>query len=211
MLQSLTLAEKIFDLHGTCHSAWNKHTTINGDIIHGTHLSDLSTINARFCPDVTVWMYVNRKNLSQLCQRIVVLEFLYARDSNEEGLGWTPNKHNAIAGSSWPPFSTNITDYPTLCLNELCQVAYNRSFRWTHTNNNFTFQIDSDELFGDSAPVTVENWLASINCTLDTDFFQSWKSKQHQLFLKYRELFTWTPDDINYITMLPIAPEKEIR
>jgi hypothetical protein len=198
-LKMLAMPEKIIDPVGTCHSAWTKNKTVNNDEIDVTHQFDISVIQEKFYPDISVWVHINKKNLLDLCQRIVILEFLYAKDTIDYIFCWGRSKHNAIAGPDWPPFSTVITDYPTFCLNELCQVAYNRCVTWTHPNTAFTFQVDSDELFGAAPPTTINQWLSSINCVLDQEFFETWKKRQQQLLQDHRHLFTWQPDDIDYM------------
>jgi hypothetical protein len=205
VLKMLTMSEKTIDPTGTCHSAWTKNKTINNDQIDVTHHYDLSVIQEIFYPDISVWVHINKKNILDLCQRIVILEFLYAKDTNDYIFCWTRSKHNAIAGPDWPSFSTVITDYPTFCLDELCQVAYNRCVLWTQPNKDFTFQIDSDELFGSAPPVTINQWLASIDCQFDMEFFETWKNKRQQLLQNYQHLFTWRPDDIAY--MIELTPD----
>lgn len=210
LLKMLTFRDKIIDAHGTCHESWNNNSTINNDYIHAVHLYDWPTIVDKFSPDITVWLHINEKNIKQICQRIVVLEFLYARDTDEYIFCWTRNKHNAIAGPDWPPFSTKINDYPTFCLDELCQVAYNRCSIWTQPNDSFTFQIDSDELFGQAEPVTINRWLSEINCELDLQFFETWKCIQQKLFLDYQSLFTWNPGNNNYMNMITPDSNKGV-
>ena len=202
--------DKKIDTFGTCHTAWKRHKTINGDRIDTTHLNDLPTLKNKFSPDITVRICINKKNLIKICQRIVVLEFLYAQDTYDYVFHWTRLKHNTIAGPSWPKFSTEITDYPTFCLDELCKIAHNRCTLWEDDVADFDFQIDSDELFGDSEPVTITKWLTAIDCKLDQEFLDQWKTAQTQLFLKYQSLFTWKPGDIDYITKLPVDLEKGV-
>jgi hypothetical protein len=209
-LRMLTFDKKVIDPAGTCHTAWNQNLTKNGDYINVTHLYDLSVIRSKFSPDITVWLQINKKNLLQICQRIVVLEFLYAKDTYDYVFHWTRKKHDEIAGPNWPVFSTTITDYPGFCLDELCQVAHNRCELWARPNDNFDFQIDSDELFGDSDPVTIKQWLKELNCQLDMDFFNSWKTKQQELFLKYQSLFHWQPEDQHVMTRLQPDPTKGV-
>ena len=210
MLKLLTMDDKKIDAFGTCHTAWGRHTTINGDRIDVTHLHHLPTLKNKFSPDITAMIWVNQKNLIKICQRIVALEFLYAQNSYDYVFYWTKLKHNSIAGPSWPEFSTKITDYPTFCLDELCKVAHNRVTLWENNDADFDFQIDSNELFGDAEPVTITKWLTAVDCKLDWEFLDQWKTEQTQLFLKYQSLFTWKPGDIDYITELPVDLEKGV-
>jgi hypothetical protein len=214
MLKTLTLLKKDFDKTGiTCHDAWNEkvRTTINNDSILTSHLYDIDNIVKKFRPNITVWLYINKKNILQICQRIVVLEFIYAVDRmpREPGknFGWNQLKHNNLAGKDWPKFSTKITDYPTFCLDELCQDAFNRCEIWTRHNSNFDLEIDSDELFGDSPPVTIQNWLSTVGCVLDQDFLNKWQTVQKKLFHDHCHLFTWNPYiNDHYITPIPPEP-----
>ena len=187
-----------------------KNYTKNGDFIETQHLYDLPTIKKNSSPDITVWVKINKKNSLQICQRIVVLEFLYARDTYDLVFHWTRKKHDEIAGPDWPPFSTTITDYPTWCLNELCQVAYNRCCLWEKSNDDFDFQIDSDELFGNSEPNSIRSWLDSIGCELDLEFLNTWKTLQQELFAKYQCLFTWQPGNNDYMIMLEPNPAQGV-
>ena len=201
-LKSLTLKNKTMDSEiGTCHDAWNVNTTSCGDSISTSHLYNIDIINTTFSPDITVWIYINDKNLVQICQRIVVLDFLYATNKTwtDHNGAWNINKHITLAGPSWPEFSIHIEEYPTFCLDEICETAYHRCKNWGKSNNNFTFQIDSDELFGDSKPTTIQQMLDAIGCTFDQTFLNKWKIKQKQTFLKYKHLFSWTPGAINYM------------
>ena len=207
-LKSLTLENKRMDPEiGTCHDAWDKHTTSAGDYIGVCHLYDINVINAKETSDINVCLQINNKNLIQICQRIVVLDFLYATNKSwttYDG-AWNIKKHATLAGPNWPAFSTNINDYPVFCLDEICETAYHRCKNWIYPNNDFTFQVDSDELFGDSKPTTIQQMLDAIGCTFDQDFLDKWKNKQKQTFLKYKDLFTWSPGAISYMEPIIVS------
>lgn len=107
---------------------------------------------------------------------------------------WTEDKHNRLQGPSWPPYSRVITDYPQWCLDEMCQVAYDRSKAWTKISKYATYSIDTDELFGSSDPHTLSDTLESLNCSVDKDFLSQWKIKNNKIYEEYKNLFSWTPN-----------------
>ena len=206
-LKSLTLEHKKMDpTIGTCHTAWHNNITTIGDFIRVCHLYDINIINNTESPDLTVWIQINEKNLVQICQRIVVLDFLYATDNNwtDYDGAWNLKKHNLLAGPSWPTFSLDINNYPMFCLDEICETAYHRCKNWTKPNSDFIFQIDSDELFGDSEPKSIQQMLTAIGCVFDQNFLSLWKNKQKQTFLKYQHLFNWQPGKIDYMKPLSL-------
>lgn len=201
-LKTLTLANKNMDQNiGTCHDSWHITNTVHGDTILARHTPNIkdaeANLNMQF--DMTVWMRINEKNLEQICQRIVVLDFLYSDDPGfvNDGGAWNIDKHNRIKGDTWPEFSKNITDYPQWCLDEICQTAYYRCEPWVSDNNKFDFQIDSDELFGDAEPVTIKTWLGALGCEFDVEFLNQWKAKQRDTYLKYKDLFGWHNGKLN--------------
>jgi hypothetical protein len=201
-LKSLTLENRRMDpVIGTCHDSWTSNITSAGGTVNVYHFYNIDSAKKQNANDITVLLRINEKNIVQICQRIVVLDFLYANDTSltaHDG-AWNIKKHNALAGPDWPKFSTNINDYPEFCLNEICQSAYHRCENWTYPNNNFTFQIDSDELFGESDPIIIQEMLDDIGCTLDKVFLDNWKKKQKQTFLQYRHMFSWQPGMIDYM------------
>jgi len=172
---------------GTCHESWSYTQTQNHDRIIFFHHSDLDYIRSRYNPDITVWLQINPDNIEKLCQRIVVLDFLLV-DGQTDWV-WTLEKHNILAGPDWPAYSSNIKDYPAWCLAELMQVAYDRSAPWMQANNNFDYVIDSDELFGNSPPVTLKKFLTAINCKLDIDFLKTWQQKNESIYQENKHYF----------------------
>ena len=180
---------------GTCHESWNYEQTPLGDRIVFDHWYSQQAITAKWNPDLTIWLKINTDNLLYLCRRIVILDFVYTADCTwiDRDWCWTPAKHNRIAGPDWPKYSTNITDYPQWCLDEMCQVAYERSMPWLLDNPRFDFTVDSNELFGTAEPATLTQCLTELGSALDDEFLKQWQTKNQEIYNQYRHLFSWTP------------------
>jgi hypothetical protein len=190
---------KIDSEYGTCHESWQHERTQNNDeITFTTHTADLDEIQKEFNPDITIQLYINPKNLVQICQRLVIVDFMYTQDNiwAKNGWCWSQAMHDQLAGPDWPTYSINIKDYPVWVRNEICQVAYDRSLPWTVKNPGFNFVIDSDELFGNSAPVTLLECFNSINCQINFDFINQWRKKNYKIWQGYNSLFSWTPPNV---------------
>ena len=189
LIKSLATGVKIINPNiGTCHESWNHELTQNGDLIEFQHYHNTKS-------DILVWFKVNEKNLTHICQRIVVLDFMYADDPIwvKNDWSWTKEKHARIAGPDWPDYSNKITDYPQWCLDELCEVAYNRTKPWTIIDTRYHLVIDSDELFGNSPPDSLTAFFNSINCKLDFEFLSTWKNNIQQQYAANAHLFSWKP------------------
>jgi hypothetical protein len=190
---------KVFELDSrtnTCHQSWTAQRTTAGDSIQFFHYTDPAYIQSQFQPDQTIWLRVAEENIVQLCQRIVVLDFMYTNDPAwmAKDHCWTPEKHARIAGPSWPAYSTNIDDYPDWCLNELCQIAYDRTLPWIRHNSSFDWEISSDELFSFRDPSKLRQVLAQFGCGLNHDFLYTWRMKNFLLWQQYKHMFNWSPD-----------------
>jgi len=197
LVKSLTTGIKIIDQRiGTCHESWTRNQTLNNDFIIFSHCYSYQSIKKNWNPDVIIWIHINEKNITQICRRVVILDFLYAEDPEWllKDWCWTEDKHNRLQGPSWPPYSKVITDYPQWCLDEMCQVAYDRSKAWTKISKYATYSIDTDELFGSSDPHTLSDTLESLNCSVDKDFLSQWKIKNNKIYEEYKNLFSWTPN-----------------
>lgn len=196
LIKSLATSSKIIDYkYGTCHESWTSDFTMNRDRIIFNHQPSYKTIKEIWNPDIIIWLHVNKKNITRLCRRIVILDFLYTNDHNwvEKDWCWTKKKHDTLAGPDWPAYSTILSNYPQWCLDEMCQVAYDRSKPWMTASKHATYVIDSDELFGLAPPTTLSNTLESLNCTVDKDFLSQWKIKNNEIYEEYKNLFSWTP------------------
>jgi len=197
LIKSLAVQSKIIDPNlGTCHESWKYEQTSAGDRIVFDHYYSYQHIKQHWNPDIVIWLQINKNNITQLCHRIVILDFLYTTDPVwiQKDWCWTQEKHNRIAGPSWPAYSKIITDYPQWCLDEMCQVAYDRSQAWLGLNPHCDYVIDSDELFGSSDPITLSLCLKELGCLIDLEFLHSWQEKTKQLYSQYRDLFSWTPE-----------------
>jgi hypothetical protein len=185
---------KIDSAVGTCHESWNYEQTTHGDRIIFDHYYSYQYIKQQWNPDIVVWVQINKNNIAQLCHRIVMLDFLYTADPVwiQKDWCWTQQKHNRIAGPDWPSYSTTITNYPQWCLDEMCQVAYDRSQAWMGHNPHCDYVVDSDELFGSAEPVTLSLCLHELGCKIDLDFLNTWQQKNAEIYRQYRDLFSWT-------------------
>ena len=112
----------------------------NNQIIHG-HCYSYQLIKKNWNPDIIIWVHINKKNITQICRRVVILDFLYAEDPEWQANDWcwTEAKHNRLKGPNWPSYSKIINDYPQWCLDEMCQVAYDRSRAWTKISKYATY------------------------------------------------------------------------
>lgn len=181
---------------GTCHESWNYNSTPSGDRIVFDHWYSRGAINQRWQPDFTIWLKINPENVLYLCHRIVILDFLYTQDPTwiQRDWCWTEAKHNRIAGPDWPKYSRSILDYPQWCLDEMCQVAYERSLPWMSDNNRFDLTVDSNELFGTADPISLSNCLSELGSKINHDFLLQWQQKNQEIYHQYRHLFSWTPN-----------------
>ncbi len=180
---------------GTCHQSWEFPISKNEHTVSVTHEHDLDTIKKICDPNVIIGIWINPKNLIQICNRLVFTDFQFAPDTTWKmnHWAWHKEKHDILAGPDWPPFSENIADYPQWCLNELCQVAYDRSRYWLDKNMPYDFIIDSDELFGTAAPASLNKIFTYLNVTLDLDTLNQWKNKNREIYQHYQQLFSWYP------------------
>lgn len=197
IVKSLLTGVKILDNEkGTCHESWNHGQTVNQDRVFFYHFFSRTDIVKMCDPDIVIWIYINEKNLLQICQRIVVLDFLYTNDKVwiEKDWCWTQRKHETLAGPDWPSYSKNIFDYPTWCLNEMCQVAYERCLPWTKVGPGADYIVDSNELFTDNQGSSLETILNDLKCPLDKSFLAAWQNKNKAIQDRYQDLFTWTPN-----------------
>ena len=181
-------------LYGTCHQSWETPNHESKHTVWSSH-DHGANFEGDIVPDITVGIWINSKNLIQICQRLVIVDFQYAQDATWQAKQWAwhKGKHDQLAGPDWPPYSTDITKYPEWCRNEMCQVAYNRSKYWTHSDLPYDYIIDSDELFGDSNPVTLQKLFNAVDMPLDLDTIRLWKNKNNQINWECSHLFTWQP------------------
>lgn len=177
----------------TCHESWTAQRTTSGHSIQFFHDTD----PLKYKADKTIWLRVDPKNIVQIVQRIVVLDFMYTADPNwmAKDHCWTPEKHARIAGPDWPAYSTDINDYSSWCLDELCEVAYSRTLPWTESNSEYDLEINSQDLFSFQDPAGLRTVLAEIGCTLNHDFLYQWRMKNFLLWQKYQHRFCWRPGD----------------
>jgi hypothetical protein len=197
LIKSMAVQSHAIDFTvGTCHESWNYEQTIRGDRIIFDHYYSYQYIKQHWNPDILVWVRVNKKNITQLCHRIVMLDFLYTADSSwiQKDWCWTQQKHDRIAGPDWPAYSITITDYPQWCLDEMCQVAYDRSYAWMGENVYSDYTIDSDELFGSAEPVSLSWCLHELGCSIDLNFLKTWQKTNTEIYNQYQSLFSWTPN-----------------
>jgi hypothetical protein len=189
----LTGVHKIDPLTNTCHESWTARRTTGGHSVEFFHNTDPTQYRA----DINVWLRVSQANIIQIVQRIVVLDFIYTYDANwvAKDHCWTPEKHARIAGPDWPPYSANINDYPGWCLNELCQVAYDRTLPWTVSNPEFDLEIDSSDLFSFQDPAGLRSIVAQLGSSLNHNFLYQWRMKNFLLWQQHKHRFTWQPGD----------------
>jgi len=190
MIKSMAVGKSVIDVkYNTCHESFCHGLTQNSDRINIAHTPARLELNA----DVGIWIYINPLNIKQICQRIVVLNFLYTDDPvwMNNNWCWTPQLHNRLAGPDWPKYSKLIIDYPTWCLNEICQVAYDLCKPWTVINPDYEIFIDSNEFFGPGNPTTMQRCFEQINCQLDLNFVKKWRKQNFKFWKDYESLFTW--------------------
>lgn len=187
LVKSLLTNTKKLSVEGTCHDSWSIGITQNGDNIKFNHNIPANIGN----PDTSVRIQVNPINVAFITMRIVYLDFIYATDPywiKIDG-AWTQQKHDRLAGSNWPAYSTNILDYPLFCRKEMCQVVQDRIMPWITNNDQFDYTINSNDIFGSTSIDSLQNVFTKLNCKLDLNFLQQWKNKNFELHNKYRELF----------------------
>lgn len=184
------------DRNGTCHEAWNSNIT-KTDLVLFDHWPNINTIHQNCKPNVTIWIRIAQENIVQIINRIVILDFLYTNNNTwvEKDWCWTEQKHDRIAGRSWPTYSTDISSYPTWCLNEMCEVAYERSKPWLADGKDFDYVIDSRDLFSFQEPITLRNTLNSLEYTLDENFLNAWRNKNYLLWQEHKHRFSWHKDE----------------
>lgn len=197
LIKSLATTTRIIDQRvGTCHESWTSDQTTNNDLIMFSHCYSYQVIKENWNPDAIIWIHINEKNITQICRRVVILDFLYIEDPGwmSKDWCWTKDKHDRLQGPDWPLYSNTISDYPQWCLDEMCKVAYDRIKPWTKVSKYATHVIDTDELFGSADTCTLSDTLKSINCSVDADFLNQWKIKNNKIYEQYQHLFSWTPD-----------------
>jgi len=193
MIKSQLTGVAVMDpVANTCHESWTTQRTQRGDHIHFFHDTDA----AKYKPDLTIWLQVSENNIIQIVQRIVVLDFIYTNDPAwmAKDHCWTPEKHARIAGPNWPAYSSNIDDYPGWCLDELCQVAYDRTLPWMADNSAYDFVIPSADLFSHQDPATLRSVVSKLGCNLNHDFLYRWRMNNFLLWQQHRYRFKWTPE-----------------
>ena len=194
LVKSLAIGKtEIDNTRSTCHESWQLDWTQNKQRIVVNHTWKKDEIKKRWNPDVTIWLKIDSQNVEFICRRIVVLDFLYTNDPTwmERDWCWTPQKHQRLAGPDWPEYSTEISRYPSWCLDEMCQVAWERSRPWMQDRDDFDFVINSDELFGDSPRVSLQRCFENLGLTINHDDINRWKQKNLELFTPFFRMFTW--------------------
>jgi hypothetical protein len=195
LLKSLAIGRVTIDSrYATCHESWTTNRTQKNDYIMFNHEPNRQKITEKWNPEVTIWLKINVKNVETICKRIVILDFLYVNDSHWmlNDWCWSLQKHQRLAGPDWPVYSTQISDYPTWCLDEMCHVAWERSRPWLEDRNDFDYVIDTDELFGNSPRVMLEKCFGDLGLRIDHDAVDKWKQQNFDIFMPYMNMFTWT-------------------
>jgi hypothetical protein len=193
----LTGVQVIDPVKNTCHESWKAGLTQHNDNIFFTHNLNLEEERKKYPFDTTIWLRIDPENIQQLVQRVVVLDFMYTDDEQwlKKDHCWTPEKHQRIAGPDWPEYSQSIDDYPTWCLDELCQVAYDRSSPWfTTPATGFDYVIGTSDLYSFVDPVGLASVMSELGCQINYEFLFEWRKKNLLMWQKYEHLFTWTPD-----------------
>jgi hypothetical protein len=191
LVKSLLTNIKVLANEGTCHESWKIASTQAHDYIYFDHVPDIDLIKQQWQSDQVIWLWLNPKNVEFVCRRIVYLDFVYANDPEwlAKDWAWTMSKHNRLAGSDWPAYSKNLQDYPLFVRQELYQTAYDRSADWMQSNPQADYFIDSDELFGNAPPRTLQTVADQLQCTIDLEFLTKWKTKNHAMYAEYKKLF----------------------
>ena len=190
--------KQIDPIAGTCHQSWETTVTTNKDLINWHHSYGIDYIQKRWNPNVLVYLQINPKNIVQICRRIVILDFMYTQDPDwaRNNWCWTKEKHDSLAGPDWPQYSINIYHYPKFCLDEMTQVAYERTCPWIQTRTGFDYTLDTAEFFSGTEPHSLQHCFNSLGCNLDMSFVENWRNTNNKLYATQADLFSWTT---NYV------------
>jgi hypothetical protein len=196
LVKSLAIGNvQIDDKFATCHESWTINKTQNQQNICFNHTFDRKIIQKNWNPDIAIWIKIADENITLICRRIVILDFVYTDDPQwvQNDWCWTTQKHQRLAGPDWPPYSKNIFDYPSWCLDEMCYVAWERSRPWMTDREDFDYTISSDELFGNSPRTGLVDCFLDLGLKIDHDAIDNWKQKNSELLKPFMEMFSWTP------------------
>lgn len=181
---------------GTCHESWKEDRTQNADTVILAHDYGVDYVNEKYQPDEKIFVWINPKNISTIARRIVILDFFYANDPEwkTNGWAWDLQKHQRLAGPDWPDYSDQMDHYPGWCLDEMCQVAYERIKPWTTVIDGYEHVIDSNEIFGTSATESLEKCFRSIFCQVNEPFLRQWQKVNFPIIHRHDHKFCWTPE-----------------
>lgn len=203
LVKSLAIGSVKIDAQvGTCHESWGKNLTPHRQEIWFAHNFDLLKIKRQEQPDVMIWLQIDAEDIVWICRRVVILDFIYAQDPHwfANDWCWTPKKHERLAGPDWPTYSQDIRDYPGWCLDEMCQVAWERTSPWTHENAHCDYTLGTNEFFGTSARRRLVQCFGDLGLSIDHAAIDLWREKNHAILSPYMSLFSWdlgwqTPTD----------------
>jgi hypothetical protein len=192
MIKSMAVGVRQIDpVRNTCHQSWTRWQTTQGDDIRFGNDFDCAVVFDGYKPDIRLWVSVSDHNIDQLCERIVLLDFLYADDAEwiSNDWSWSQDKHNRLAGPDWPKYSTRLEQYPLWCRLEMLKVAQDRIKPWQVVDARFNWNIPSAELYDDVDPTELKKFLAHIGCVYDEEFLHTWRRKNKKMYLDNTHLF----------------------